>query len=81
MFLFISGIIFATVVLPLLKNFMTIMAQLTEVICAKLAIFVYQCNKQLEEGEEEEKSNPIGFACSSVPVSAAVQEEEDWDEE
>lgn len=74
---FCRGIIFITILIPLLENLLNIIAQLTEYFCTKIASKTYNIRKGIQEEEEEpQKTFAIGF---HAPIEAEEYEEEDDD--
>ena len=63
---FILGIVFIYIFIPIVDNLLTIFSTWAEYISYKFAAKVYKIKQQLNVSneQEEEESNPIGFATT-----------------
>lgn len=82
---FILGIVFIYIFIPVIDNLLTIFSTWAEYISYKFAAKVYKIKQQLNitEDQEEEKSNPIGFAtdCIGFQTEDPVEIEQEEGEE
>ena len=73
---FIQGILFITLLIPLLDNILSLTNQLTELWCTKIALKSYNYKKLMIE-EEETATSAIGFHFDPEPEKYDSYEEED----
>lgn len=68
---FILGIVFIYVFIPIVDNLLTIFSTWTEYISYIYAAKVYKIKQELnmQQEEEEESHNPIGFATEAIGFS------------
>ena len=75
---FILGILFISILLPAIDNFMTIMSSWVEYKVYVLAFKIYKIKKDMgidaTPPEEEEQINPIGFV-STTAIGNEISEE------
>ena len=78
---FIIGILFATVALPLISSLESIIEQLTEFICVKIAAKTTKVQLELQksqiEEQGEEQTYAIGFQIPSTPEEYYDDDDED----
>lgn len=81
---FILGIIFIYIIIPLIDSFLTIVSTWAEYQNYKIAVKCIKLKKeygiQVIQEQDQEHSNPIGFAYTEA-VGIPVQTEEDFQEE
>lgn len=78
LFYFILGIVFVTIVLPIMDNLITIIATYTEYIGYIIAAKTYKIKKELEinQDQKEDQHNIIGFSTDVVGFNIPNQEQE-----
>ena len=69
---FFKGVLFVSLILPIINGLASIFCQEIEHICTKIAVKTAKCQ---EKKDTDEKKNPIGFVYSED------EEEEDEDHE
>lgn len=84
--LFLFGILFCAIVLPILDGMQNIIAQTVQFLCTKIALATAKVNAELvkyagaqDQGEDER--NPIGFAVSAISTDEIGGDEEEYEEE
>lgn len=61
---FIYGMLFVSLILPIIDTIITVITQITKYICVLLEVKCYQKQSELSL-DEEGLANPIGFSPSS----------------
>lgn len=56
---FFKGVLFISLILPIINGISSIFCQFVEYICTKIAVKT----AEIQSIEENENKNPIGFAC------------------
>ena len=84
--LFLFGILFCAIVLPILDGVQDITAQTVQFLCAKVALKTAKINAELikyaDAQDQGDERNPIGFAVSTISSDQiGGDEEEDPDEQ
>ncbi len=63
---FFKGVIFISLLIPLIEGIISLYQQTMEFLCAKIAIKTYEIQKTItNEKEEEIETNAIGFTIQS----------------
>ena len=71
---FIQGILFISLLLPIIEGILSLFNQIIKYFCTYIAVKTYNLEKSIEE-KEETSNNPIGF--QSPPI---IEDYEDEDE-
>ena len=79
MLYFILGIFFILLVIPLVENFVTIIASKTELITYKIAKQICDLKKQMDEQEEQEQ-HQVGFRTECVGYEIPPQSDDQYEE-
>lgn len=74
---FILGILFITVILPILESLISIIVQALQLVQTKIAVATYKIKLELqqEEGQEQEGNKHYGFYSCPQPQSLSTEEE------
>lgn len=78
---FLKGILFITLLLPIIDGIIEVVKALSDLYCTRIAQKIYAIKKEIEEDMEPEEPlhNAIGFHAP-IHRSDEIDEEEDWDE-
>ena len=63
---FISGIIFISLIIPLIENIVSILSTITEYVTYIYAAKIFKIKQQLNLDQEEQHKNPIGFQTEAI---------------
>lgn len=71
---FIQGILFISLLLPIIEGILSLFNQIIKYFCTYIAVKTYNLEKSIEE-KEETSNNPIGFQPPPI-----IEDYEDEDE-
>ena len=72
---FIQGILFISLLLPIIEGILSLFNQIIKHFCTYIAVKTYNLEQSIEEKEETTFNNPIGFQSTSI-----IKDCEDEDE-